>query len=129
MALKFPKRILTRSPNFATNGAVPGKTRAFNVSTLKSVISMGLGRIVPTSILHSLNIRAKSRSGLGPVGVSWVNDKHAHHPKRYLRHVVGMRVIHVGSVLLELKLVLVGLAGSDTFLTQPRHSVHPRRHQ
>jgi hypothetical protein len=52
-----------------TPRAVPGNTRALSVRMLKSVISIGLGRIVPTSILHSLNMKAKSRSAFGPVGL------------------------------------------------------------
>ena len=52
----------TRSPVLHTSGDVPGNALAFMVSTLKSVISLGSGRIVPGTIRHSLSRIAKSRS-------------------------------------------------------------------
>ena len=55
-------------PTLATSGAVPGNALPFIVRTLKSVISFGSGRLVPGSILHSLSMMAKSRSGRGPWG-------------------------------------------------------------
>ena len=55
-----------------------------------------------------------------------MNDKHPHHPKSYLGHLVAVRVVHVCSVLPKLKLVFIGLAGLDIFLAKPRHSIHTR---
>ena len=40
-----------------------------------------------------------------------------------------MRVVHVCPVLPELKLVFVGLAGLDSFLAKPRHSIHTGGHK
>ena len=57
---------------------------------------------------------------------SRMNDKHPHHPKGYLGHVVGVRVVHVCSVLSKLKLVFIGFAGRDIFLAEPRHPIHAR---
>ena len=61
MADRFPKRSLTRSPFFTTNGAVPGKAFALMVRTLKSLIVFGFGRDAPAGMCHSLSIIAKSR--------------------------------------------------------------------
>ena len=58
IALRLPKRMRTRSPTSATSGAVAGKARLLMVNTLKSVISFGLGRLVPGVTRHSLNMRA-----------------------------------------------------------------------
>src|SRR6266481_9332089 len=58
-----------------------------------------------------------------------MNDKHPHHPKCYLDHIVGMGVVHVCPVLPELKLVFVGLARLDSLLTKSPHSIHTRWHK
>jgi hypothetical protein len=58
MALRLPKRKRTRSPRDAKIGVVPGNARAFIVSRLKSVISLGSGRLVPGTSFHSLNMKA-----------------------------------------------------------------------
>ena len=42
-----------------------------------------------------------------------MDDEHAHHAESHLRHLVGMRVIHVRAVLLQGELVDIGLAGLD----------------
>ncbi len=56
-------RMRTRSPFLASMGWVPGKLRPLKVNTFISVISLGSGRLAPTSIFHSLSMNAKSRSG------------------------------------------------------------------
>ena len=71
----------------------PGKAFAFIVSTLNSVISFGLGRFAPGSMRHSCSMIAKSRS-MRWRGSPRVDDEHAGHPERHLRHLVMMRVIH-----------------------------------
>jgi hypothetical protein len=60
--LRFPRRTRTRSPFFATSGAVPGHARLLYVNVLKSSITMGFGRDVPGGIAHSARKMAKSRS-------------------------------------------------------------------
>ena len=58
-------RMRTRWPFLTTSGDVPGNALAFMVRMLKSVISLGFGRLVPGSIRHSLSMIANSRSGVG----------------------------------------------------------------
>src|SRR5262245_5157085 len=63
------------------------------------------------------------------VWVARMNDDHAHHPHRHLHHLVGMRMVHEGSAILQLELVDEGLAGSDVRLSQATNTIHAGRHQ
>src|SRR5262249_43576274 len=63
------------------------------------------------------------------VGIARMDYDHAQHPHRHLHHLVGMRVIHEGSALLQLELVDEGLAGSDVRLGQATDAIHAGWHQ
>ena len=53
-----------------------------------------------------------------------MNNEHAHQTNGQLHHLIGMRVIHVCSVLTQGKFIGVGLARFDMRLAQPAHTVH-----
>ena len=56
--------------------------------------------------------------------VPGVDDKDPHRPKRHLRHLVMVRVVHVGAVLAKRVLVLKRFARLDASLRQSGHTVH-----
>src|SRR3989304_4891051 len=105
--LMLPKRMRTRSPTFATSGAVPGKIFPLMVKALNSVMTEGSGRYEP-----------------GGLAVLRVDHEHAHEPHRHLQHLVGMRVIHLRSVLTQGELVGHGLARQDMGLGEAGYPVH-----
>src|SRR5262245_29664861 len=63
------------------------------------------------------------------VWIARMNDDHAHHPHRHLHHLVGMRVVHERSALLQLELVDEGLAGSDVRLGHATDAIDDGRHE
>ena len=63
------------------------------------------------------------------LGIPWVNNEKSHHSHRHLHHLVGMRVIHERSALLEREFVDEGLARLDVRLCQSADAVHSVRHQ
>ena len=56
-----------------------------------------------------------------------MDDEHAHHADRQLHHLIGMRVIHVGAVLLEREFVGVSFTGLDVRLVKAAYPIHAAR--
>ena len=56
-----------------------------------------------------------------------MDDEQSHHADRHLHHLVGVRVVHVGAVLLQRERVLVGFAWLDVRLGQATDAVHAGR--
>ena len=75
-------------------------------------------------IFHSLSMMANSRSGAGDGARARMNEEKPHHAERELRHLVVMRVVHVGAVLAQHELVFERLARRDDLLRQAAHAVH-----
>ena len=124
MAATLAMRMRTRSPSCATIGSVPGKAFALKVKILKSVISFGFGREVPTSIRHSDEHKRKIPVRPLFLRPPRVDDEEPHRAKRHLRHFVVVRVIHVRSVLAKRELVAERFTRLDNVLGEASDSVH-----
>ena len=73
---------------------MPGNDLLLNVSTLKSVISIGSGRVAPASSLHSIEHEREVAIDRAARAARGMHDEHAHHAERDLRHLVEVRVVH-----------------------------------
>ena len=53
-----------------------------------------------------------------------VNDEHTHHADSHLRHLVGVRVVHVRAVLPKCEFISEGFTGTDLRLAQTTDAIH-----
>ena len=53
-----------------------------------------------------------------------MNDEESRHAKSHLRHLIMVRVIHVGAVLAESEFVFECFVGLNCLLVKPSHAIH-----
>ena len=107
--VRLPTRMRTRSPVRATKGSMPGRPA---VPRPKVEVEHRVHAWRGAARLDVIGVQDEAVVAIDAVllRVLGVDDEQAHHPHGHLRHLVGMRVVHVRARALQHELVHEGLA-------------------